>query len=163
MNISTEPRQTSKHIQQVPHYDQDDKRVNGIKADHTNQTNSIVNTKGSTPNVQLSPTKNQIPDLIEAAILRSPTMEIAPEFHPNESATSRTTTEAVDPSHPQTITETTIFKPQTRGIKESLLLQTLSAKKTLVSTSSHVSLLRNVVEDPRRITIDETNMQSETF
>ena len=61
----------------------------------------------------------------------------------------------------QRTTETTISKPPTRRLEKSLLLQPLSSEETLVSTSSHDSQSGIEVKDPRPITIDAPNMQSE--
>ena len=87
-------------------------------------------------------------------------MEVAPDIHSIENATSRPTTEAVDTAQIQTNTETVISKPQTIKIKRSLLLRPLSPEEKPVSIASQDSHSGNIVEDPRPITIDATNMQS---
>ena len=128
----------------------------------TNKLKSILKIHGPQTTAPQSPPKDHPVNPIRAGILRSPTMDVAPDCHQHENLTGRTTTEAVDLAQPTINTETNISKPQTRGIKRSLLLDPLSYNETLVSPSSHISQSENEVEDPRPITTDATNMQSES-
>ena len=86
---------------------------------------------------------------------------MAADFHPTGNPTGRPTTEAVDPPNTTTNTEKIISKPQTRRIKRSLLLETVSYNETLISPSFSNSQPGNEVDDPRHITTEVTNMQPE--
>ena len=164
MNISTEPRHRPKTVQPVPEYDQDAEQVTEIIVDEsTNKPKSILKDHGSQTTAPQSPPKNQPVNPIRAGRIRSPTMDVAPDCHQNENLTGRTTTEAVDLTQTTTNTEITISTPQTRRIKRSLLLEPLSYNEASSSLSSPRSQSANEVEDPRPITTDETNMQSESL
>ena len=163
MDISTEPRHRPKTIQPVPEYDQDTERVTEILVDDsTNRPKSILKNHGSQTTAPQSPPKHQPANLIRVGIIRSPTMDVAPDCHQTQKLTGRTTTEAVDLTQTTTNTEITISTPQTRRIKRSLLLEPLSYNEASSSPSSPRSQSANEVEDPRPITTDETNMQSES-
>ena len=163
MNISTEPRHRPKTIQPVPEYDQDTERVTEILVDDsTNRPKSILKNHGSQTTAPQSPPKHQPANPIRAGIVRSSTMDVAPDCHQTQNLTGRTTTEAVDLTQTTTNTEITISTPQTRRIKRSLLIEPLSYNEASSSPSSPRSQPANEVEDPRPITTDETNMQSES-
>ena len=162
MNFSTEPRHRPKNIQPVTEFDQDAEHVTEILVDNTNNiVKSTLKNNGSHNTAPQSPQKDSTVNPIRAGNLRSPTMDMASDFHQTENSTGRPTTEALDPTNTTTNTETVTSKPQTRRIKRSLLLEPLSYNETLVSPSFHRSQSQNELEDPRPITTDETNMQSE--
>ena len=97
MNISTEPRHRPKTIQPVPEYDQDTERVTEILVDEsTTRPKSILKNHGSQTTAPQSPPKHQTANPIRAGIVRSPTMDVAPDCHQTQNLTDRTTTEAVD-------------------------------------------------------------------
>ena len=124
MNISTEPRHRPKTVQPVPDYDQDVEPVTAILVDNpTNRPKSILKNQGSQITAPQSPPKGQQVNPIRAGILRSPTMDVAPDCHQHENTTCRTTTEAVDLAQPTINKKTTPSKPTTRRIKRSLLLE----------------------------------------
>ena len=129
--------------------------------DSTNRPKSILKNHGSQTTAPQSPPKHQPANPIRAGIVRSPTMDVAPDCHQTQKLTGRTTTEAVDLTQTTTNTEITISTAQTRRIKRSLLLEALSYNETSSSPFSPRSQPANEVEDPRPITTDETNMQSE--
>ena len=163
MNISTEPRHRPKTIQPVPEYDQDTERVTEILVDEsTTRPKSILKNHGSQTTAPQSPPKHQTTNPIRAGIVRSPTMDVAPDCHQTQKLTDRTTTEAVDLTQTTTNTEITISTPQTRRIKRSLLLEPLSYNEASPSPSSPRSQPANEVEDPRPTTAAETNKQSES-
>ena len=125
MNISTEPRHRPKTVQPVPDYDQDVESVTEILVDNpTNRPKFILKNQGSQITAPQSPPKDQPVNPIRAGILRSPTMDVAPDCHQHENITCRTTTEAVDLAQTTINKKTTPSKPTTRRIKRSLLLET---------------------------------------
>ena len=153
MNVSTEPRHRPKTVQPVPDYDQDAKHVTEILVDKmNNRTKSILKNKGSHTTTPQSPLKDHPVNPIRARTIRSQTMNVAPDCHQHEHLTGRTTTEAVDLAQPTINTETTISRPDTIGIKRSLLLE----------PPFQISQYENEVEDHRPITTDTTNMQLES-
>ena len=81
MNISTEPRHRPKTVQPVPDYDQDVERVTELLVDNpTNRPKSILKNQGSQITAPQSPPIDQpVINPIRAGILRSPTMDVAPE------------------------------------------------------------------------------------
>ena len=124
MNISTEPRHRPKTVQPVPDYDQDVERVTEMLVDNlTNRPKSILKNQGSQITAPQSPPKDQQVNPIRAGIIRSPTMDVAPDCHQHENITCRTTTEAVALTQPTINKKTTPSKPTTRRIKMSLLLE----------------------------------------
>ena len=152
MNISTEPRHRPKTVQPVPDYDQDVERVTEILVDDpTNRPKSILKNQESQITAPQSPPKDQPVNPIRAGILRSPTMDVAPDCQ-HENINCRITTEAVDLAQPTINMKTTPSKPTTRGIKRSLLLE-----------PPHLnSQPEDEVEDTQPIMADETNMQPES-
>ena len=159
-NFSTEPRHRPKHIQPVPDFDQDAELVTENIVDNTdNMVKSLLKNKGPyIITAPQSPQRDPTVHPIRAGTLRSPSIDIAPYFHPIENRTDRPTTEAVDPPSTTMNTETIISKPQTRRIKRFLLLEHLPCNETSFLNSQS----ENEVEDTRPITTDETNMQSES-
>ena len=137
MNIFTEPRHRPRHIQPVPEFDHDAERVTEIIVDNTNDTVKPIlkNNRRHTITTPQSPPRNSTTNPIRAGTLRSPSIDIASDFHLTENPTDRPTTEAVDPPNTTMNTETIISKPQTRRIKRSLLLEPLSNDETLISPS----------------------------
>ena len=153
MNISTEPRHRPKIVQPVPHYDQDVERVAEILVENpTNRPKSILKNQGSQITAPQSPPKDQPVNPIRAGILRSPTMDVAPDSHQHENITCRTTTEALDPAQPTINKKATPSKPTTRRIKRSLLLE-----------PPHLnSQPQDEVELTQPIMVDATKMQPES-
>ena len=124
MNISTETRHRPKTVQLVPEYDQDVERVTEILVDNpTNRPKSILKNQGSQITAPQSPPKDQPVNPIRAGILRSPTMDVAPDCHQHKNITYRTTTEAVDLAQHTINKKTTPSKPTIRRIKRSLRLE----------------------------------------
>ena len=163
MNISTEPQHRPKTIQPVPDYNQDAERVTEILVDDsTNRPKSILKNQGPQTTTPQSPPKDQPVHPIRAGILRSPTMDVAPDSHQHKNITCRTTTEAVDLAQSTTITEITLSKPKTRGIKRSLLLEPLPCGETSISPSPLICQSEDEVEGNQLIMADETNMQPES-
>ena len=163
MNSSTEPRHRPKHIQPVPEFDQDAERVTEVIVDITdNIVKPILKNNRPHTSSPLSPLRNPTVNPIRAGPLRTPSMDIAPDFHLTENSTDRPTTVAVDPPTTTMNTETIISKPQTRRIKRSLLLEPLSYNETSFSPPFLNSQSEDEVEDTRLITTDKTNMQPES-
>ena len=69
-------------------------------------TKAILENEGSTTTVTQKRAKDQVNITIRAGRLRSPTLEIAPDFQPIENTTLRPTTEAVDHTHLTNTTDT---------------------------------------------------------
>ena len=130
-----------------------------IVDDSTSRPKSILKNQGSHTTAPQSPTKNGPVNPIRAGILRSPTLDVAPDCHQHENITCRTTTEAVDLAQSATNTETTPSKTKSRRIKRSLLLEPLSNDETLISSPPLTSQSEDEVEDTQPIRADETNMQ----
>ena len=163
MNISTEPRHRPKTVQPIPDYNQDAEHVTEILVDITQNNNkSILKNQGSYTTAHQSPPKTQPTNPIRASIIRSPTMNVAPDCHQHRELSDRTTTEAVDMASPTIKTETTISKPKTKRIKRSLLLEPSVNNETQFSTPTLNSQLRNEIDTNRYIMAAEPNMQSET-
>ena len=164
MNISIEPRHRPKHIQLVPEFDQDAERVTEIIVDNAHNTVKPILKKNRphTTTIPQSPLRNLTVNPIRAGTLRSPSMDIAPDFHLIEKPTDRPTTEAVDPPNTTITTETIASKPNTMRIKRSLLLEPLSCDETLISPSSLNSQSEDEVEDTQPIMADETIIQPES-
>ena len=164
INISTEPRHRPKHIQPVPEFDKDAERVTELIVDNTNNMVKPIlkNNRPHTITAPQSPLRNSTVNTIRAGTLRSPSMDIAPDFHLTENPTDRPMTEAVDPPTTTMNLETIISKPQTRRIKRSLLLEPLSYNETSFSCPFLNSQSEDEVEDTRPIMTDEPNMQSES-
>ena len=103
MNISTEPRHRSKTVQPIPDYNQDAEHVTEILVDisQKNVKPKLKNQRSYTT-APHSPPKDQPINPIRAGIIRSPTMDVAPDSHQHRNITDRTTIEAVDlaPPHP---------------------------------------------------------------
>ena len=134
MNISTEPRHRPKTVQPIPDYDQDAEHVTEILVDITqNNIKSILNNQGSYTTAPKSPPKDQPTNPIRAGIIRSLTMNVAPDCHQHRDIPDRTTTAAVDLAPPTINTETTISKPKTKRIKRSLLLEPSVRNETQLS------------------------------
>ena len=154
MNISTEPRHRPKTVQSVPDNDQDVERVTEILFDNsTNRPRFTLKNQGSQITAPQSPPKDQPVNPIRAGILRSPTMDEAPDCHQHENITCRTTTEAVDLAQPTINKKTTPSKPPTRRIKRSLLLE----------PPHHLnSQPEDEVELTQHIMADATNMQPDS-
>ena len=130
-------------------------------SDHTSHTTKSI-LKNNLPHntAPQSPHKEQTVNPARAGNLRSPTMDMAPDFHHTESSTDRPTTEAVDPVNTARNTEPITSKTQTKKIKRSLLLQPFSPIETPVSTPSQTSQSANEVEDHRHTTTDATSIRS---
>ena len=121
-------------------------------SDHTSHTTKSI-LKNNLPHntVPQTPHQEQTVNPARAGNLRSPTMDMAPDFHQ---------TEAVDPVNTARNTEAITFKTQTKKIKISLLLQPFSPIETPVSTPSQTSQSANEVEDHRHTTTDATSIRS---
>ena len=90
MNISTEPRHRPKNVQPVPEYDQDAERVTEILVDDSaNRPKSILKNQGPPTTAPQSPPKDQPVNTIRAGILRSPTMDVAPDCHQMQNLTGK--------------------------------------------------------------------------
>ena len=161
MNITTEPRHRPITIQPVPEYDQDTERVTEILVDDsTNRPTSILKNHGSQTTAPQSPPKHQPANPIRAGIVRSPTMDVAPDCHQTQKLTGSTTTEAVDLTQTTTNTEITISTPQTRRIKRSPLLEPLSYNEASSSPPpQEVSpQMKSRTLDPLRLTKPTCNL-----
>ena len=162
MNISTEPRYRSKTVQPIPDYNQDVEHVTEILVDISqNNVKSILKNQGSYTMAPHSPPKDQPRNPIRAGIIRSPTMDVAPDSHQHRNLTDRTTIEAVDLALPTPNSETNISKPKTKRIKRSLLLEPSVQHETQFSPTILNSQLEDEIDTDRHIIADATNMQSE--
>ena len=82
MNISTEPRHRSKTVQPIPDYNQDAEHVTEILVDISqNNVKPILKNQGFYTTAPHSPPKDQPINPIRAGIIRSPTMDVAPDSH----------------------------------------------------------------------------------
>ena len=162
MNISTEPRHRSKTVQPIPDYNQDAEHVTEILVDISqNNTKPILKNQGSYTTAPHSPPKDQPTNPIRAGIIRSPTMDVAPDSHQHRNLTDRTTIEAVDLAPPTPNSETNLSKPKTKRIKRSLLLEPSVQDETQLSPTILNSQLEDEIDTDRHIIADATNMQSE--
>ena len=161
MNISTEPRYRPKTVQPIPDYNQDVEHVTEILVDISqNNVKSILKNQGSYTMAPHSPPKDQPRNPIRAGIIRSPTMDVAPDSHQHRNLTDRTTIEAVDLASPTPNSETNISKPKTKRIKRSLLLEPSVQHETQFSPTILNSQLEDEIDTDRHIIADATNMQS---
>ena len=167
MNISTEPRYRSKTVQPIPDYNQDVEHVTEILVDISqNNAKPILkkqgtNTQETGTTAPHSPPKDQPINPIRAGIIRSPTMDVAPDSHQHRNLTDRTTIEAVDLTSPTPNSETNFSKPKTKRIKRSLLLEPSVQYETQLSPTILNSQLEDEIDTDRHIITDATNMQSE--
>ena len=162
MNISTEPRRRSKTVQPIPDYNQDAEHVTEILVDISqNNAKPILKNQGFYTKAPHSPPKDQPINPIRAGIIRSPTMDVAPDSHQHRNLTDRTTIKAVDLAPPTPNSETNISKPKTKRIKRSLLLEPSVQYETQLSPTILNSQLEDEIDTDRHIIADATNMQSE--
>ena len=162
MNISSEPRYRSKTVQPIPDYNQDAEHVTEILVDFSqNNAKPILKNQGFYTTAPHSPPKDQPINPIRAGIIRSPTMDVAPDSHQHRNLTDRTTIEAVDLAPPTPNSETNIPKPKTKRIKRSLLLEPSVRYETQLSPTILNSQLEVEIDTDRHIIADATNMQSE--
>ena len=128
MNIYTEPRHRSKTVQPIPDYNQDAEHVTEILVDISqNNVKPILKNQGSYTTAPLSPPKDQPRNPIRAGIIRSPTMDVAPDSHQHRNLTDRTTIEAVDLASPTPNSETKLLQTKNQTNKE------ISSPRTLRS------------------------------
>ena len=161
MNISTEPRHRSKTVQPIPNYDQDAEHVTKIIVDlPQDNLRPILKNQGSHATAPHSPSREQSTNPIRAGIIRSPTMDVAPDSHQHKDIAHRTTNEAVDLAQNTHNPETITSKPTTKRIKRSLLLEPPTLNETQVSHPILNSQLEDDTDFDRHIIADATNMQS---
>ena len=161
MNISTEPRHRSKTVQPIPNYDQDAEHVTKIIVDlPQDNLRPILKNQGSHATAPHSPSREQSTNPIRAGIIRSPTMDVAPDSHQHKDIAHRTTNEAVDLAQNTHNPETITSKPTTKRIKRSLLLEPPTLSETQVSHPILNSQLEDDTDFGRHIMADATNMQS---
>ena len=161
MNISTEPRHRSKTVQPIPNYDQDAEHVTEIIVDlPQDNLRPILKNQGSHATAPHSPSREQSTNPIRAGIIRSPTMDVAPDSHQHKDIAHRTTNEAVDLAQNTHNPETITSKPTTKCIKRSLLLEPPTLSETQVSHPILNSQLEDDTDFDRHIIADVTNMQS---
>ena len=162
MNISTEPRHRSKTVQPIPDFNQDAEHVTEILVDISeNNVKPILKNQGSYTTAPHSPPKDKPINPIRAGIIRSPTMDVAPDSHQHRKLTDRTTIEDVDLAPPTPNSATNISKPKTKRIKRSLLLEPSFQYETQLSPTIPNSQLEDEIDTDRHIIADATNMQSE--
>ena len=126
-----------------------------------NNVKSILKNQGSYTTAPHSPPKDQPRNPIRAGIIRSPTMDVAPDSHQHRNLTDRTTIEAVDLTSPTPNSETNFSKPKTKRIKRSLLPEPSVQYETHLSPTILNSQLEDEIDTDRHIIADATNMQSE--
>ena len=148
MNISTEDDQDAERVAEI------------VVDDSTNRPKSILTNHGSQIMAPQSPPKDQPVNTIRAGILQSPTVDMTPGCHQTQKLTGRTTTEAVNLTHPTIHTETNTSKPQTRRIKRYLLLEPLSYNEAMTSPPPTLASpkMRSRTLDPLRLTQRTRNL-----